>query len=706
MKKRLLCLLLCLLLVVPMVLTGCATTEEEETADVDQDTGAKSVTMRVVTEKKVCNSDKELAEYLANECGGDKESQKYKDMLATMKVYSDVEAAFTKITKSKHKINVDLMFYTAEEYFGAPVDDPATEIDETKGILKSSMEEYAIWEQEAQVAERALDKYIADYLDAYPGYSEKAITESFYTYFPEYKDYRNYTSSDDEDVAFEEQYRENELGIKELVYPETQESQLDIIYISGLDMYNEYIDNEWIASLDEQIATTGKKLSDYISPALLGGVKVDGSTYAIPNNVMIGEYTYMLIDKTLFDTYYGNINSVTNVVDADIERFLEDVAENSPEVLPIDGSFEDCMKQLVWYWNINYTEDDFGNFSYSIDTDNKFSVIGKVYGDPATVGRGQIELGVNSLFTQEEYREIYLTLKRYEFNNFFATENETRGDAAVSFVNGSYAIKKEALDNNGVYTDENGKQYYPIVVKYPEADESSLYGNMFAISSNSKNSLACMQVLTLLNTNSDLRNILQYGVEGLDYMIDEDTNTLVRLDRTVKLSDGFEANYGKVYQMQVERTGNCFIAHPEEGLAADYWENAKAQNNDALINPLLGFDFDAQLEDYGTHLDNILINDTKTLAEQTLAKINSCDTYEELEDLLNNKETGLCTVLDPEVASIITSSGGKKGARLAKYCNPKYDTSGGGDDDAADTYGESPYTIYYGWLEAYSFLPK
>lgn len=701
MKKRLLCLLLCLLLVVPMILTGCAGNEEEETADVDEDTGAKSVTMRVVTEKKVCNSDEELAEYLEKECGGDKESQKYKDMQATMKVYAAVEAEFTKITKSKHKINVDLMFYTAEEYFGAKVDDPATEIDETEGILKTSMEEYAIWEQEAQVAERARDKYVADYLDAFPGYSEKAIVESFYTYFPEYKDYRNYTS-EDEEVAFEEQYRENELGIKELVYPETQESQLDIIYISGLDMYNEYIENEWIASLDEQINTTGKKLNDYISAALLGGVKVDGSTYAIPNNVMIGEYTYMLIDKNLFDTYYGNINNVENVVDADVERFLEDVAENSPEVLPIDGSFEDCMNQLVWYWNINYTEDDFGYVSYSIDTDNKFSVLGTVYGDPATIGRGQIELGFNSLFTQEEYRNIYLTLKRYEFNNFFATADETRTNAAVSFVNGSYAIKKEALDNNGVYTDAEGREFYPIVVKNPEADESSLYGNMFAVSSNSKNTLACIQVLTLLNTNAQLRNILQYGVEGIDYAIDEDSGMLTRLDRTVKLDDGSEANYGKVYQMSIERTGNCFIAYPEEGLAPDYWENAKAQNNDALINPLLGFSFDAQLAEYDAKLDSILINDAKTLAQQTLDKINDCDSYEELEDLLNNKETGLCAVLDPEVASIITSSGGKKGARLAKYCNPKYDT---GDGDDADTYGESPYTVYYSWLETYGFVP-
>ena len=115
MKKKLLCLFLVLIMVLSVALTACSN-EDEEAADVDEETGAQTITMRLVTEKKVCNTDEELADYLENECGGDKESQKYLDMLAVKADYDRVEAAFTKITKSKYKVNVDLLFYTEEEY--------------------------------------------------------------------------------------------------------------------------------------------------------------------------------------------------------------------------------------------------------------------------------------------------------------------------------------------------------------------------------------------------------------------------------------------------------------------------------------------------------------------------------------------------------------------------------------------------------------
>ena len=693
MKKRWLCLFLCLVLGLIMILPGCSNNDEEESADVDEDIGAQTITMRLISEKKVCNTDEELAAYLENECGGDEESEKYKDMLNVKRVYDEVEAEFTKVTKSMYKINVDLIFYTEDEYFDS---------------IEATMDEYIREEQNAQLAARALEKYISDYKSAFPeeNFKDEQLANEFYKYFPEYEQYRGY-SADEELSAFEEQYKENELGIKELVYPETEPNQLDIIYISGYDMYRKYVEQDWITSLDEQISTTGRKLNDYISSALLGGAKIDGSTYAIPNNIQIGEYTYMLIDRDLFDGFYYNYEDIDDLIDC--KHFLADVMESDPSILPIDSSFDECMSQFVWYWNIDWVENDDGTFTYDIDDSNKFSVLGTVYGDPAKAGRGSLELAFTSLFAQESYREIFLTLKEYEWNNYFVKENDDRTNAAISFVNGDYSIKKETLENDGVYTDENGKEYYAVVVKYPEADEASLYGNMYAVSSNSKNVLGCMQVLTLLNTNSQLRNILQYGVENVDYVIDEDTQMLQRIDHIDRKT---KANLGKVYEMKLERTGNCFIAHPEEGFPADYWENSKKQNNEALINPLLGFDFNRELAEFDAKLDEYLMGNVNILTEQTLSKINDCDSYEELYELVEAEKVGLNYTLVPanNPTIILEEFPDPIGVNLNKMTNKAYDTATGGGVDGsgapiADPYGESPYTIYYNWLLTYGFVP-
>ena len=680
MKKRLLCLFLCLLMCFPIVLTACSNDQDEATADVSKDTGAKTITMRLISEKKVCNTDEELAAYLEEECGGDKESQKYKDMLKTKDAYDAVEAAFTKITKSDFKVNVDLLFYTEDEYFDS---------------LRVAIQEVATTEQKSQLAERTLKKYIQDYLAVYPGYKEALIAEEFYKYFPEYEQYKGYSSDEEGNVVFEELYRENELGIKELVYPETRENQLDIIYLSGLDMYNEYIENDWIAALDEQIGTTGKMLNDYISSALLNGVKKDGSSYAIPNNIMIGEYTYMFVDKQLFDKYYYNYEDVETLLDC--KNFLEDVASLNPDVLPIDSTFEECMSQFVWYWNIDCAEVGEKTYSYSIGDSKKFSILGTVYPGAKSIGRGKMNVAFESLFTLESFREIFLALKEFEMNNYFPSENDERTFAAIKFGNGSYAIKREAMNNNGVYKDENGKQYYAFVIRYPEADEYSLYGNMFAVSESSQNTQDCIQVLTLLNTDAKLRNLLQYGIEGVNYVIDEDTGSLKRLNDN--------------YLMDIEKTGNCFIAHPEEGLPANYWEDAKKQNNEALINPLLGFDFNAVLSEYDAKLDNTLWKYCEILTEQTLAKINDCETFDELRDIVSNNTTGLVYSLNPENNPKIVIEGYRDpvSVNLKKLTNNAYDTATGGGFDSsgspiADENGESPYTIYYKWLTMYEFV--
>jgi len=380
-----------LILVLSVFLTACSSEDEEEEKKID---GAQTITMCVITERKVCNTDAELAEYLKNECDNDKNSAKYKEMLKVIETYEAVEAAFTKITKES-RINVDLLFYTQEEY----------EQKLTKTI--SDAAEYA---QEAARAERALEKYISDYQAAYPeeNYPVSALTKSFYSYFPEFEKYKDYISQADEEEEtggnVEDVYQADKLGVKELVYPETQENQLDIIYVSGLDMYRKYIDNEWLIGLDSYIASSGKMLNDYISGSLIKGVQYNGSTYAIPNNVQIGEYKYMLVDKDLFDEWLYNNEQVKTVLD--LGNFLEDISNSNPEILPIDATFEDCIGQFVWYWNIDWTEDEFGDNVYSIGNGNQFSLLGALYGDAATASRGQISLGFNSLFTCPEYRDI------------------------------------------------------------------------------------------------------------------------------------------------------------------------------------------------------------------------------------------------------------------------------------------------------------
>ena len=776
MKKRLLCLFLVLVTVLSMVLTACSSGDEEE-VDVEEDMGAQTITMRIISDKKVCNTEAEFAAYCKElkDSGLKEDSKEYKDAVAemekTMEAYEAVEYAFSKLTKSKYKINVDLMFYTEEDY---------------QKSMSATMDQYALETKKIARAEKALSKYIADYQEwwneAYPGqeFPTDLVKADFYTRFPEYEEYKDKSSAENEDIYFEEQYKENEDGIQELVYPEAEAHQLDIIYISGQDMYNEYIEKEWIIDLNSLISTTGKKLNDYITGALLNGVKKDGMTYAIPNNVQIGNYTYMLVDKELYSTYYGtDPEKISNVLDLGV--FLRDIAENendytdpSKNIIPIDSSFDECINQFVWYWNIEreILADEDGNAilgevdiynektgelvktehvtvttGYKNGNGNKFALLGALYNDPASAGRGQIELGFNALFADERYREIFTTLKGYEYNGYFAKADDERdaSKAAVRFMEADYAVKQKADENGGVYKDANGREYYVYIVKNPEVGEKELYGNMFAISANSVRTQACMQILTLINTNAEARNILQYGVEGVNYTVDE-------------IEKNGEKEYvvkrlNKDYMMSIEKTGNCFIAYPDpddkemfpagSNMTMAYWENAKKQNNDALINPLLGFDFDTELgrqELYEMETDDILATFTNykdldhgqlscmdSAAELILEKINACTSLDELNAYIDESLLSKTAVesynnagSDAEKAALLSSIKAFGGLgitsttfdyidedgdlveggiiMLSKMIDKTYSTAPTEENKKGDTDGESPYAIYYQWL--------
>lgn len=695
MKKRFVCLFLVALMVLSASLVGC-NKKDDTSADIDKNTGAKTITMRIITEQKVFNTDEELEKYLTDVCGGDKNDARYVEALRIKQAYDAVEEAFSKETKSNYKTNVDLLFYTEDEYFD---------------MLETTMAEYALQQLEAGMAKRALDYYMDEYKAAYPDqFPDSAIKASFYELFPEYKKFQD---AEEENAAADEEYEVGDLGIQELVYPDAEKNQLDIVYIAGEEMYKEYIANKWIVALDEYLSSTGAKLGDYITSTLMSGVKVEGQTFAIPNNVRMGEYTYMFIDKALADKYRYTYDSFADITDCNY--FLEDIKNSEPSsVLPIAATYKEVMDMFVWYWNIDVLDDPMLGYQYNINTDNNFSALGCLYGDPANTGRGKIELSFGNLLANKDYVDLVSTLKSYEYDGFYKTANDKRTGAVVSFVNGTYAIKKQAFyDENGkekansdpsygVYTDESGKEYYVYVAKYPQAEYSALFGNMFAISANSKNPEACMKVITLLNTNSYMKNLLQYGIEGVNYEIDEDTGMLKRLN--------------KDYIMDTEKTGNCYISHPEEGLPADYWEDAKKQSNETLINPLLGFDFADRLADYGAQLDVDQIDVWKNCNEYILNKLNACATYDafvqelgavsqamDRELVLVDVQTYVKNPNDPD-GPLVPGAIVQKYLRMDKMANKAYDTTTGnaGENDLA---GESPYTIYYKWLVEMKYLP-
>lgn len=382
----------------------------------------------------------------------------------------------------------------------------------------------------------------------------------------------------------------NEWGLNVIKYPDLVANQVDIIYIAGEDMYIDFIEKEWLSELDTELSSSSKKIKEYVSTTLLSAAKYNGTTYAIPNNLVIGEYTYMLLNKDLMKKYnqhaYAEKGMIDGFYNENLYSFLNLVSLFEKDIIPVDATYEECLDLLAHYWSID---------PESYEMLNEFSVFGYHYDNIDELNRGSTILGYNSLFEDEEFVEDYLKINEFRFKDYFnlGKDNETRtGGAAVKFVNGDANI----LAKNE-YVDENGVAYYPVVVGYPTASSNDIYGNMFGVCKYTRSVSRSMQIITYLNTNADFRNLIQYGVEGTHYKVVENENGEKSVERL-----------NNDYLMDIYATGNAFLAYPDPlyEMSADIWESGKVQNRDSLVAPLLGFDiadFSANAEEEEEKVD-------------------------------------------------------------------------------------------------------
>lgn len=282
-------------------------------------------------------------------------------------------------------------------------------------------------------------------------------------------------------------------------------------------------------------------------------------------------------------------------------------------------------------------------------TPDEFSILGSGYGkDEDPSGKLDFE---NVFAGNLDYTEQLLALKKIEENGYYnkdAINSENMNFATAIIKGGPQDIAK--------YADK----YEVVVLEYPRADFTKMYDNLFAVPAASVKIDRAMSVLTLLNTDEEFRNLVQYGVLNDHYTVS-----------TVEIDD---VEYAKIerlnnyYMMDINKTGNLFVAYPEEGMPVDIWKNAKIQNRDSLKLMLAGFDLNSL-----TSPDLELIDAVAAISAEWKALIDACETAEELEALLERAatETEALEVLKNAMSTTSTNTHSLS-VIYTKWFNTKY----------------------------------
>ena len=414
----------------------------------------------------------------------------------------------------------------------------------------------------------------------------------------------------------------NDIGFSEIKYPEMTENQIDIFFMSGIDNLRRYYDAERLAILDDDIGSTSKKLSDFIYPTFMDAAKISGSSVAVINNHVIGEYVFLLIDKELADKYYYDTSEFTTLSDA--VEFVEDMAVSEPDYTPFLREV-DCYSFISW-------GDEKSFYGAEVNEANVF-------------GKKMMPIVE---FQSRKFQTHYSIMKLFKEKGYFSDDpdNDTKFAAAVM---------KGSLQDMESYKDK----YYVTVLQNPVALNEDVYAGMFCINgyNTSKRTSRSMEILTLINTDSTVRNLLQYGIEGVNY----------------RLVDGVVKRLNNDYSMKLVNTGNAFVAYPEEGMESNAWEYGKKQNLDSTTYSLIGYSFkekdlalfipsDEMYERVWGVMDSATYADLFKESDYSSDDLNP---YDEVTDILRFEDRGYTSITT-------VSSESNFAARLAEWFNSNF----------------------------------
>ena len=250
------------------------------------------------------------------------------------------------------------------------------------------------------------------------------------------------------------------------------------------------------------------------------------------------------------------------------------------------------------------------------------------------------ELGVygNTIlnkFATAEYKKFVEKTREYYLAGYIdpalANADQANDVRSNKQLTGQYLIGTQSysLGYETQASAERGFEVAMIPCTPAYVDTTSSQGAMMAISKASKNPERAMMLLNLLNTDSYLFTLLDYGVEGIHYNLNDQGEAVFTSER---------GNYSP----WTNGMGNVTLLPPQEGQGSDFWDTFKAYYGAADEIPILGWTFNSE------SVKNELAAVSNAAAEYALAlSVGAVDPETALPELLAKLDAnGMQTVVD------------------------------------------------------------
>lgn len=338
----------------------------------------------------------------------------------------------------------------------------------------------------------------------------------------------------------------------------------------SLGDFGSYVSTDMCYDITDMIDTYAPGAKEIVGDSWLEACKSNGVLYGIPTMKPIALTPMLIYRQDIADELGIDISKVNSI--EDVTSVLETVKAAHPEMIPLAA-----VQTGEIGLSTNYGEVDFLN-------DDRYKPIGVLVGD---------DLTVTDLYGTDHFREL-CKLVRGWYNNGLVMQDAatTNSAAAETMSSGNYfgylAAYSYPEEDTAVSLEAQvaGYDLGAKIIGDAYLSTSDINAITFMIASTTDVPEAALKFLDLTYTDPEVINLLIYGIEGRDYVKNEDGSVsypegqdAATVPYTAQLSCGTLGNFFNMYQMGV--------ANPE----SLQWE--LDQNKNAKMSPAMGFTFDS-----------------------------------------------------------------------------------------------------------------
>lgn len=352
----------------------------------------------------------------------------------------------------------------------------------------------------------------------------------------------------------------------------------------SLGDFNTCVAQDMTYDITELLDTCAPETKALVGDDWLAACSSDGKIYGIPTYKPVALTPMVIYRQDIADELGIDMSTVESV--DDITPVLEKVKSAKPDMTPLAPVQQGQSGLNVCFENVDYL------------TDSYFTPIGVLMGD---------DLTVTDLYSTDEFKTMCETARNWYNNGLIMKDAATTTSAAAELMSsGNYFAYiaaysyPEADTASSLEAQCGGFEIGAKMIGDAYLSTSDLSAVSWMVASTTDVPEAAMKFLNLTYTDKDVINALIYGIEGRDYVLND--------DGTVSYPEGQDSTtVPYTAQLSCGTLGNYFEMYPMAGTdpASLDWE--LEQNKSAKTSPAMGFTFDSSsLKTQYTAVSNVI----------------------------------------------------------------------------------------------------